>query len=183
MCRAALDRQLGGRGDEQSYAVLELDQMLRLSVSLHNAGRATAVHRATASRMEECDVIEGLWGAALGGDIGAMIRRRYFKSKLARTKQGRPVRIRCRAHPAGSPDWRYWRGAVVVTQHGVRWRACWRRWRRADLTAATVLSTRMSTSVADGAREILDLDNTVCIDHLAVSPDAAPILKLVFAPK
>lgn len=116
-------------------------------------------------------------GGVIGVPIGLGLRRAYFNRKLRRVKRNRPVKVRARAHPQGSPDWRYWRGAVVQRGESLQWRVVVRRWRTADLLGAEVLGTRTKRSVADGDRVLIEVARVAGVDHLAVSPDGAPVIE------
>ena len=50
-------------------------------------------------------VADSLIGAIGGGELGAYLRGRYFARKERRIDVNRPVRIRCRAHPTGRPQY------------------------------------------------------------------------------
>lgn len=126
-------------------------------------------------------VIDDVLGAALGAAIGSRIRRWYFARKLVKAHAGVPVRVRVRAHPEGAPYWRYWRGcarrrgSVVTFAPLVRW------WRRCDLTGASIAGTALKGSAADGDRVLFELVGAPAVDHLAVSPDAAPVLMAILS--
>lgn len=59
----------------------------------------------------------------------------------------------------------------------LQWRPLIRRWRRVDLTEAEVVGVRTKRSVAVGDRVIIELANIARVDHLAVSPDGAPVVE------
>ena len=116
-------------------------------------------------------------GGVVGFPIGLGLRRAYFNRKLRRVNRNRGVKVRARAHPRGSPDWRYWRGAVVQRAESLQWRAVVRRWRTVDLLGAEVVGTRTKRSVADGERVHIEVARVAGVDHLAVSPEGAPVIE------
>lgn len=126
-------------------------------------------------------VIDGILGAALGGEIGRRMRRWYFARKLVKAQAGVPVRVRARAHPEGAPDWRYWRGSVQRHGRVVTFTPLVRRWRRRDLSGASPVGTALKRSAADGDRVLVRLIGVPAVDHLAVSPDAEPVLTTILS--
>jgi hypothetical protein len=126
-------------------------------------------------------VIDDLLGGLVGGEMGSAIRRLYFGRKLKRVEQGRTVRIRARAHPTDRPNWRLWRGAVVISKSGMRFRPFVRRWRTVDLSNALVVSVEDATSAAAGTRSRLAVAGVRRVDHLVVSPDGAIPIRVAIA--
>jgi hypothetical protein len=125
--------------------------------------------------------MDTLLGALVGGGLGVRVRRTYYKSKSSRAEQGRRLRLRCKAHPEGHPDWKLWRGSLVRTSDGaLQWRALVRRWRHANLSDVTVLGTHTKQSAADGQRTVATLSSGTAIDQLITTVDASVILERLF---
>src|SRR4051812_24684749 len=80
-----------------------------------------------------------LAGGVVGFAAGMRLRRAYFGFKLRRVDHGKPLKLRCRAHPTGAPEWKLWRGSLVATTGELRFRAVLRRWRQADLSHVEVI--------------------------------------------
>jgi hypothetical protein len=127
-------------------------------------------------------VLDDIVGAALGGAAGAKLRASHSKRKDEAARGGGDVRVRVRAHPVGSPDWRHWRGALVRRGGTLRFRPWVRRWRSFDLSDTAVVGTRVRRSAADGDRALLDLRPVTRCDHLAVPLDEVGIVLAIMAP-
>lgn len=111
-----------------------------------------------------------------GAGIGEYLRKLHFAVKSHRFEQGAPVRISCRVHWGGQPDWRLHRGSLRGTPASPVWQPRLRRWKAFDLGNVSVGTIMTVDSAANGRRQTISVQVVPPIDRFVVSPEVGPLL-------